>query len=835
MSSTSLATDAEDALSTLDLASKIGLLSGSGLWFTQEEPALGLPRIAVSDGPVGVRGHRDSEADGSVNLPSATCLAASWDRRLMARVGRLLAAEARRKDVDVVLGPTINLHRSPLAGRNFECFSEDPLLTGQLASAYVQGIQGEGIGACPKHFVANEAETERTSVNNLVDERTLREVYLAPFERVVSEAKPWMIMAAYNGVNGKPMTENTLTENPLKTEWGFDGVVVSDWHAVYSTVDSALSSTDLAMPGPEKNWGTDLLDAVEAGHVPEAVIDEKVRRLARLGHRVDTGRSRGPVPEPDAPALDGPALAREAAASGFVLLENRGHTLPLRRDSISSVALIGPAALDPRTQGGGSASVFPAYTVAPAAGLRAGMGGGLEPANGVRLSTVQGAWLSDGLREPREAECHAPAGDGQPLRLTWLGPEGTVAVEHGPRNTLTRGRGAIPVGATAVDIETDFTPDVSGPWQLGFKGIGLGELSVDGEPLVSADTRSRFGNIEEVLIGAPDEWKTVHLTVGRAVRLKLRYTWHPDAFLFRVGLAVAESRESPEDEIAKAVAVARGADVAVVMVGTSGAVESEGFDRTSLALPGRQDELVRAVIQANPRTVVVVNAGAPVEMPWRNEAAAVLLVWFPGMEFGNALADVLFGDAEPGGRLPTTWPDFLADAPVSNTRPDHGQLDYAEGLHVGHRGWAKHSAAPAYWLGHGLGYTSFQLEGFRLVDAPSAGEDLQAVLTVRNTGTRPGKYLAQVYIDAPESGVDRPVQWLGGFETAVVPAGEILEIPVTLPRRTFQHWDVSRGWTYEQTTFRIAPATDAGNARYALNGPLAVTFQPSNPTGIRNP
>ena len=305
MTSTSLQSDVEEALRSLPPAAKVPLLSGSGLWFTQEEPALGLPRIAVSDGPVGVRGHSDSEADGSVNLPSATCLAASWDRRLMARVGQVLAAEARRKNVDVVLGPTINLHRSPLAGRNFECFSEDPLLTGELATAYVTGIQDAGVGACPKHFVANEAESERTSVNNLVDERTLREVYLAPFERVVSRARPWMIMAAYNGVNGKPMTESPLTETPLKTEWGFDGVVVSDWHAVYSTVESALSATDLAMPGPERKWGADLLDAVEAGQIPEAVIDEKLRRLARLGRRVETGR-RG---KHDGPAPAGPAPA----------------------------------------------------------------------------------------------------------------------------------------------------------------------------------------------------------------------------------------------------------------------------------------------------------------------------------------------------------------------------------------------------------------------------------------------------------------------------------------------------------------------------------------------
>lgn len=243
---------------------------------------------------------------------------------------------------------------------------------------------------------------------------------------------------------------------------------------------------------------------------------------------------------------------------------------------------------------------------------------------------------------------------------------------------------------------------------------------------------------------------------------------------------------------------------------------------------------------ANPRTVVVVNAGAPVEMPWRHQAAAVLLVWFPGMEFGNALADVLFGDAEPGGHLPTTWPAALADAPVSSTTPENGVLDYSEGLHVGHRGWANHTAAPAYWLGHGLGYTPFAVEGFRIAGNATPGEELHTVLTVRNTGARDGKYLAQVYVDAPESGVDRPAQWLAGFETALVPAGESLDIPVALPWRTFQTWEPATtdgqmaGWTDEATIFRIAPATDAGNARDALSGPLAVTVQPQT-TGNRNP
>ncbi len=314
MTATSLDADVEHALSTLPLEDKVALISGDGLWSTRADARLGLPRVIVSDGPVGVRGHRENEQHGSANFPSGTGLAASWDRNLLERIGRQLAAEARRAEVDVVLGPTINLHRSPLAGRNFECYSEDPLLTGDLAAAYVTGIQSLGIGACPKHFVANEAETDRTKVNNVLAARTLREAYLAPFENVVRNARPWMVMAAYNGVNGAPMTENALVAEPLKGEWGFDGAVVSDWHAVYSTTGSALAATDLAMPGPEKLWGAALVEAVRGGQVAEAEIDRKIRRLLTLGRRVTAGRNQainpsdaGPLARAARRCRDGPA------------------------------------------------------------------------------------------------------------------------------------------------------------------------------------------------------------------------------------------------------------------------------------------------------------------------------------------------------------------------------------------------------------------------------------------------------------------------------------------------------------------------------------------------
>jgi beta-glucosidase-like glycosyl hydrolase len=323
---------AEELVGRLDLEAKVRLCTGASFWATWDEPAAGLRPIVLSDGPAGVRGQAWDERRTSTNLPSPTCMAASWDEDLAERLGRFLATEARAKGVDVLLGPTINLHRSPLGGRHFECFSEDPLLTARIGAAYVRGVQDEGVAATPKHYVANDSETERFTVDTRVGERALRELYLAPFEHLVREAGAWLVMAAYNGVNGATMTENPLLADPLKGEWGFDGVVVSDWRAARSLAAAAPAATDLVMPGPTGPWGADLVAAVRAGSVPESAVDDKVRRLLRLAARVGAWKGVPPAvhsPRGDPNGRDGAALAREAAAAEAVLMRNRGGLLPL--------------------------------------------------------------------------------------------------------------------------------------------------------------------------------------------------------------------------------------------------------------------------------------------------------------------------------------------------------------------------------------------------------------------------------------------------------------------------------------------------------------------------
>src|SRR4051795_12304299 len=339
----------DDLLGRLTLEDKVRILPGQDFWSTYALPAIGLRSMVLSDGPSGVRGAVWDERDPSLNLPSATALSSSWDVGIAQQYGVVSALEARRKNVDVVLGPTINLHRSPLGGRHFEAFSEDPVLTAELAAAYVAGVQELGVGATPKHYIANDFETDRFTANVVVDERTLREVYLLAFEKAVTESKAWLVMSAYNSINGATASENDLLETPLNNEWGFDGVVVSDWTAV-RTIESARAAQDLAMPGPYGPWGDALVEAVRSGAVEEAAIDRKVLRILTLAERV--GALQGTVPAPLAVVEDGVALAREIAVEGMVLLENRGAELPWDAAEVRSLAVIGANAEQARTQGG---------------------------------------------------------------------------------------------------------------------------------------------------------------------------------------------------------------------------------------------------------------------------------------------------------------------------------------------------------------------------------------------------------------------------------------------------------------------------------------------------
>ncbi|MFI5756358.1 glycoside hydrolase family 3 C-terminal domain-containing protein [Streptomyces sp. NPDC051569] len=821
-------------LEKLDLGQKVRLLTGASNWRTHAEPAIGLRAVTLSDGPAGVRGDAWDERDTSLVLPSPTALAAAWDEELVTELGGLLAAEARRKGVDVLLAPTLNLHRSPLGGRHFECFSEDPLLTGRTGAALIRGIQAGGVAATAKHFVANDAETDRLRVDVRVDERTLREVYLAPFEAAV-ETGAWVVMSAYNQVNGVTMSAAPLLERPLKSEWGFDGLVVSDWGGVRSLLDTARAGQDLAMPGPEGPWSAGLLAAVEEGLVPVELIDDKVRRLLRLAGRVGalgaTRRSAtGALPAPRRPAgaplagsADSPPdpreLLRRAVAAGTVLLRNDGDLLPLAPARLRSVAVIGPHARAVRTQGGGSAEVFPASVVSPLDGITAALEGtarvvhtpGLPPSALPR--PLDPAWS----RDPRGGE------PGVLVRV--LDAEGNEL--HAERRLSGRiVEPARVAGARTVEIRALIRPEETGSWTLAVGGWGPISLSVAGVTVLTGTFPLDSDDPTRVHVAPPYRSARADLVAGREVEVVARRGLDPDTGIATI-LAAAPPAGDAATALSRAVAAAREADVAVVVVGTTEESESEGRDRTALALPDGQDDLVRAVVRANPRTVVIVNAGGPVTLPWQARVPALLLAWFPGQEAGHGLADILFGRAEPGGRLPTTWAVAQRDVPVLSTRPEQGRLRYAEGPYIGYRAWLRSAAAPAHWFGHGLGYTSWSYEAIEGPATVTGAEPFEVRIRLRNTGGRRGREVVQLYLSGPGPAVGADRRLVGYAAVRADPGEEAVAV-VRVDGRAFARWSAERhGWESGPGDFTLLGGRSAGDLPLASSVTLLTASPPS--------
>jgi len=785
---TALPTDGATTPSGPALEEKVRLLTGATSWTLHPLPARGLRSLVLSDGPIGVRGI-DGDDRPSAQLPSPSALAATFDVQLLGRLGHLLGLESRRKEIDVLLAPVVNLQRTPYGGRHFESFSEDPLLTGELAAALIQATQATGVAMCVKHYLGNESETERTTYRARIDERTLREVYLAPFERAVKEAGVWSVMAAYNGVDdgvlSAPATEHgRLVNGILKGEWGFDGVVVSDWLATGTTFESALSGLDLVMPGPDGPWGDALLEAVEDGAVPELVIDDKVDRIVRLGRRTGAvgGQARATAPQDLPVRPQTRALLREAVARSTVVLRNEG-VLPIDDRSVRSIALIGPNATEPFVQGGGSAFVTAPLLSEPLDALR-------EALPEAAIEIHRGA---AGRAHPRPIDPSIVATpDGRPGYLLSLFDAAGAPVGHPTAVSALEGwnRG-IPAEATRARIDAvvrlagrglhRVDVGVSGSHRIRFDGelASASDDHADHGVILNSSANLPTGPVRQVAVGddpveliIESEQQVVDAAAyGRFVRFVLRH----------------EVRQSSAAaDLEQAVAAARSADLAIVIVGTNEETESEGWDRQTLALPGGQDELVERVLDANPRTIVVVNAGAPVILPWLDRAAAVLWWWLPGQEAGAGLADALTGRTEPSGRLPWTLPSAEEDVPIRSTLPEAGVIDYSEGIHVGYREWDRTSRTPSREFGYGLGYGSWLYEGLT-VDGPI--DDLTATVTLTNFGARDSREIVQIYLEAPGSAIERPLRWLAGFATVDVPAGETATVTVPLPRRALEIWN----------------------------------------------
>ncbi len=637
-------------------------------WRTYAVDRLGIPAITMTDGPHGVRStHMPGRLDRPATaMPTGIALASTWNPALIERVGATLGAETRALGCDVLLGPCINIVRSPLNGRNFETYSEDPFLAGEIAVAWVTGLQSQKVGASLKHFACNNQEYERMRGNSVVDERTLREIYLPAFEKTVKTAQPWTVMCSYNRLNGTYASQNrTLLTTILREEWGFEGMVVSDWTAVHSTFDAVQAGLDLEMPGPARWFGSLLLEGVKYWAVEEAVVDEAARRVLRLVAQVGKLDDAATLP---AGAWDTPAhraLAREAAEEAVILLKNEGGLLPLEAKALKTVAVIGPNAAEAVISGGGSSIVDPPYKVSILEGLQASLGHGV---------TI--------LHEPGCSNQGEDAGD--------------------------------------------------------------------------------------------------------------------------------------EAGIQRAVVAAQKADVAIVCIGNPLLHETEGGDRPNMELPGRQAELARRVAAVNPKTVVVLTAGAPVSMPWLAQVPALVHGLYTGQEGGNAVAAILLGEVNPSGKLTETLPVKLEDNPAYLNYPGGRDVRYGEGIFVGYRYYEKKGVEPLFPFGHGLSYTPFEYSDLKVESSGKIGAPVSVSLRVKNSGTRAGKEVVQLYVRDVQSSVLRPVKELKGFAKLALQPGESREAAFILDERAFAFYSPERhAWVVEPGEFEVLAGSSSRDIRLA--------------------
>jgi beta-glucosidase len=809
-------------LERLTLEEQVSLLAGANFWTTVPVERVGVPAIKVTDGPNGARGG-GSLVGGvkAASFPVGIALASTWNTALVEQVGRALAEEARSKGARVLLAPTVNIHRSALNGRNFECYSEDPILSAQMARAYISGVQAQGVAATVKHYVGNESEFERHTISSEIDERALREIYLLPFEVAVKEAGVWAVMAAYNRVNGTFASEHPpLLLGLLKGEWGFDGVVMSDWFGTHSTAAAANAGLDLEMPGPTRHRGTALVEAVRSGEASPSAVADSARRLLRLVQRV--GAFDDPTIPPEQ-AIDRPehrALIRRAGAEAMVLLKNDG-ILPLDASALRKIAVIGPNAATAQIMGGGSAQLNAHYRVSPLEGIAARAGAAVEVGHEQGCTNHK---LLPAFRGPLSVEYFASRDLSGPVAFREQRTDGELMWFE----SVAPG---VDANSFSARLSGTFTPESSGRYQFGLVSAGLSRLYLDGQLLVDnwdgwrpGDTY--FGSGSQEAIGAAE------LQAGRTCAVTIEYAAQTSGELGIQAVHVGVLLPLGEEAIDRAVQLAAASDVAVVCAGLTGEWDTEGRDRPHMDLVGRQDELIARVAAANPRTIVVLQTGGPVAMPWLDQVAAVLQAWYPGQECGNAIADVLFGDVNPSGRLPQTFPVRLEDNPAFGNYPgENGRVRYKEGIFVGYRHYDVRQIEPLFPFGHGLSYTTFGYSNLRLSPGDLApGDELTVTVDVTNRGARPGQEVVQLYVRDEEARLERPPKELKAFAKVDLQPGETRTVELRLGMRAFAGFDPGRlAWIAEAGRFEVL--LGSSSRAIHLRAPVRLTADWVEPVG----
>ncbi|KAH6682204.1 glycoside hydrolase superfamily [Plectosphaerella plurivora] len=819
--------DVEHVMDNASLTEKVSLLSGSDFWHTTPLPRFQVPSIRMSDGPNGVRGTKFFDGVKAACLPCGTGLAATWDVSLIREAGVLIGHECIAKGAHCWLGPTVCIQRSPLGGRSFESLSEDPYVTGKLAAAYIQGVQSTGVVSTIKHWLANDQEHERVAVNAVVGQRALREIHMLPFQIALSDAHPGSVMACYNRVNGGHVSESKhFLDVVLREEWGWKGLVMSDWFGTYSTAEALNAGLDLEMPGPSRLRGPLAELAVSTRKVTRDTIDERVRKVLNFVKRASQVQVAAEESGRDYP--EDRKLNRKLAADSVVLFKNETGTLPLNATSkpFKSIALIGPNMKTAAFCGGGSASLEPYYTVTPYEGITSYLPPDVEVK--YELGAPSYGYI------PALTAPHVRTPEGQPgLRMRFYKEPPTAGVEREVIHETTMDEAVWQLMGFShprlkrlffADIEADLEVSESGLYEFGLPVYGNASLYLDGQLLIDNTTSQRNGTFF-LGKGTIEETNSTHLVQGTTYKIKVEFASGASSKLIKPGVvnfgggAGRLGMIPIEDEdvaIMRAVEAAKSSDVAIVCAGLTNDHESEGYDRQHMDLPRAVPKLLDALLQAVPDIIVVSQSGSPFSMPWASRAKTHVHAWFGGNETGNGIADVLFGAVNPSGKLPVSFPEKIEHTPTYfNFGSERGTVVYGEGIYVGYRFYEKVLRNVLYPFGHGLSYTTFEFSNLT-VTATSA------TLSISNTGKVPGAETIQLYIGANKSGsIGRPEKELKGFTKVFLQPGESRRVEIPFDRFTTAFWDEEkRAWSCEKGEYKVL--VGSSSQRMHLEGVLTV-------------
>jgi beta-glucosidase len=801
----------ENLISQLTTDEKLSLCHAASKFANASVERLGIPEMTMSDGPHGVRQEisKDSwdpaglDDDHSTYLPTGIAQAATWSRSLLADCGSVLGAEARDRGKDIILGPGFNIIRTPLCGRNFEYYSEDPYLIQELAVPAVQGIQAQDTAACVKHFAANSQEMNRFGTDVAMDERTLREIYLPGFEATVQAGEVLTVMGAYNKFRGQYCCHHQYLVNEiLKGEWGFKGTYISDWSGVHSTSEAVEFGMDLEMgtsrPYAEYYLGADFKQGLQSGVYTEDQLNDKVRRNLRtlyLAGGFDDERKSGARN-----TQEHQATARDTAREAMVLLKNDNSVLPLNSKAIRKLAVIGKNAVTKHSNGGHSSAVKCLYEVTPLEGIREYLSDSVElvyepgysdgEAGLSAIPTEYLATVDEGSGVKGWSHCYY-------ANHQFKGP--VVWSEYTEVPRFKREDFAAPAGVdgnfhSAVYRATLVVPQ-TGDYLLSF--VTDGDVSLKVDDVLLADTNA--------LTQRETRKVTCHFEVGQSYELELSYKCRESMYCLYFGWVPCWEDEAEQSaEFSNALAIAQEADAVIFCGGLTHRDDLEGQDRQHLSLPDEQDALIEALLQVNPNTVITLVGGSPVQMPWVEQAKSVLWMWYAGMEGGHAAAELIFGAASPSGRLPMTFPNSLEESPAHHLGTyEFDKSVYSEGLQVGYRYYTTQSIQPLFAFGHGLTYAEFEYSNLQVM----AGEGdcvIQVSLDVSNLGKCAAKEVVQLYLQDVEASVFRPKLELKGFDKIELAVGETQRVRFELSLRDLSFYDVAAGqWTAEPGEFIV--------------------------------